>query len=99
MSNSSWINWLLGAPGSAFDLAVRSTILLAILLVAWRAVGRRRPLIGSLIGQVGLLGLRVLPISARLGPPLSIPLLRAPAIPPASGSGPGPRACSPAPVG
>ena len=77
MNNTSWIQWLSGPPGSAFDLSVRSTILLAIVLGAWWALGRRRPLIGSAIGQVGLLGLLILPISARLGPTLSIPLPRA----------------------
>jgi len=78
MNNTSWIQWLSGPPGSAFDLSVRSTILLAILLGAWWVLGRRRPLIGSAIGQVGMLGLLILPISARLGPTLSIPILEAP---------------------
>lgn len=66
-----------GLLGPVLGLAVRSTILLAVALAAWRALGRRRPAIGSAIAHAGLIGLILLPASARFGPPLSIPL-RAP---------------------
>jgi hypothetical protein len=51
MSLISWVNSPSGLMGSGLGLAARATILLAIVLGAWRALGRRRPLIGSAIGR------------------------------------------------
>lgn len=64
-------------PGSGLDFALRATILLSAALLAWRLVGRRRPLIGSAIGRGALLGLILLPAFACLIPSLSLPLLQA----------------------
>ena len=75
MSGVLWLGRTSSLAGSALELAVRSSIFLTIVLVAWWLLGRRSPLIGSLIGQVGLLGLLVLPPSAWLWPPLPIRVL------------------------
>ncbi len=75
MNTLGWMDWSL-----ARDLALRATVWLAVVLVAGRAVGRRRPLLGSALGHAGLLGLLILPVAVRFGPPLAVPLLAAPAV-------------------
>jgi beta-lactamase regulating signal transducer with metallopeptidase domain/protocatechuate 3,4-dioxygenase beta subunit len=65
------------SPGFALELAIKATLLLAIVLSIWRVLGRYRPLIGSAIGHACLLGLAVLPFSTTLIPTFSLPILRA----------------------
>ena len=62
---------------TGLGLATRATVLLAVALLVWRIVGRRRPVVGSAIGQGAVVGLLLLPASAWLVPAWSIPIPRA----------------------
>jgi beta-lactamase regulating signal transducer with metallopeptidase domain/uncharacterized GH25 family protein len=83
-------SWAAYALAFGVDLAVKATIILVFGLIVQLAAGRRWAALGSTVGNACLLGLLLLPCSARLLPPLKLAWL------PAGARAPGPKAHPPA---
>jgi beta-lactamase regulating signal transducer with metallopeptidase domain/uncharacterized GH25 family protein len=79
--NIDWsLTGLQGLFDTMLDLAFKATTVLVVALVAWGLAGRRRPSVGSAIGQAALLGLLLLPLSAFLFPTLPVAILKPQAV-------------------
>ncbi len=77
MNPSSVASWSQSILEFGIDLAVKATALIAIVLIIQYAVVRRRAILGSAVGNAGLIGLLLLPLSSLCLPSTRLALLPA----------------------
>ncbi len=69
------MSWSSTVLNFGLDLAAKSTVILVVFLVLQNLLGRRRAVLGSAVGNAGLVGLLLLPVSLAILPSLAIPCL------------------------
>ncbi|MFI5457976.1 MAG: carboxypeptidase regulatory-like domain-containing protein [Isosphaerales bacterium] len=75
MNSSLGMSWSSTALAFGLDLATKATAILVIVLLIQNVLGRRRALLGSAVGNAGLIGLLLLPFSAAVLPSVPIACL------------------------
>ena len=77
MNPASGASWSSMTFALGLDVAAKATAILVIVLLIQFVLGRRRALLGSAVGNAGLIGLLLLPVSAMVFPSLPIACLPA----------------------